>query len=270
MKNTSEQIEMLKNLLIAGSISQKEYDEMLRIALLKSEKNEVEQGDPKENIGNQESFTEDYANSSKQRSEIKTNSTMPVIAGLMILFLLGLIVFVTLFIQTKAKLNLSPNNSTENNEIIRLIEEKEQKDQIIQNLEDQLKQISEFQPIFGSNLDFTNTNSAGESTNSNGKKCFKQSAIRYIYTSLNIHCLKPGKYTLENRIYEPNGVLNRSDGYSTANATYENEVELSKGFNDVDLSGWGSKTSSTYELGNNKVEIWCEGKLLAKSYFIVR
>lgn len=87
----------------------------------------------------------------------------------MILFLLGLIVFITLFIQTKAKLNLSRNNSTENNEIIRLIEEKEQKDQIIQNLEDQLKQISEFQPIFGSNLDFTNTNSAGESTNSNGK-----------------------------------------------------------------------------------------------------
>ena len=41
MKNTSEQIEMLKNLLIAGSISQKEYDEMLRIALLKSDKNEV-------------------------------------------------------------------------------------------------------------------------------------------------------------------------------------------------------------------------------------
>ena len=76
MKNTSEQIEMLKNLLIAGSISQKEYDEMLRIALLKSDKNEVEQVDPKENIGTQESFTEDYANLSKQMSEIKTNSTI--------------------------------------------------------------------------------------------------------------------------------------------------------------------------------------------------
>ena len=79
MKNTSEQIEMLKNLLIAGSISQKEYDEMLRIALLKSDKNEVGQVDPKENIGNQESFTEDYANLSKQRSENKTNSTKPII-----------------------------------------------------------------------------------------------------------------------------------------------------------------------------------------------
>jgi hypothetical protein len=71
-------------------------------------------------------------------------------------------------------------------------------------------------------------------------------------------------------MYEPNGVLSRSDGYSPPNATTSNVVELSKGSNNVDLSGWGSPNESTYGKGTYHIEIWCDGKLLAKSYFIVR
>jgi len=273
MKNTSEQIAMLKNLLDTGSISQQEYEDMLQIALQTEGISEIDGNEREQDILNETNDHQEKnrviaADISNQSHENKKDKTITVLYVLMTMFFLGLILFVTLFIQNKTE--VSRNMQDAWNEQDRLKGEISQKDQIIQNLEGQLEQLSEFQPIFGSNLDFTNTNSAGESTNSNGKKCFRQNAIRFLYTGLNIYCLKPGKYTIQQRMYEPNGVLSRSDGYSPPNATTSNVVELSKGSNNVDLSGWGSPNESTYGKGTYPVEIWCDGKLLAKSYFIVR
>jgi hypothetical protein len=272
MKNTSEQIAMLKNLLDTGSISQQEYEDMLGIALQTDESTKIDgielvQDNPKETLNQQNKIKIDSPDISNQSHENKKNTTITVLYVLTTLFLLGLILFVTLFFQNKAE--VSRNTRDASKEQNRLQEEVSQKNQIIQNLEGQLEQLSEFQPIFGSNLKFHN-DGIGESTNSNGIMCFRQDAVRYIYTNMNIHCLKPGRYTIEKRMYEPSGNLSRTDGYSPTNATSAKLVELSKGFNDVDLSGWGSANESTYGKGTYPVEIWCQGKLLAKSYFIVK
>ena len=273
MKSTSEQIAMLKNLLNTGSINQQEYEDMLEITLQTSETIEIDGSELEldnliETNDDQGKIRVVDSDISNQSNKNKKNTTITRLYALMVFFLLGLIIFITLFFQNKAE--VSRNMREANNEQYRLQAEIDQRDQIIQNLEGQLEQLSNFQPVFGSNLDFTNSTDKGESTNSNGKKCFQQNDIRYIYTSLNIHCIKPGKYNIENRIYEPNGILSRSDGYSPKNATTSKIIALSKGSNYVALDGWGSETGGTYSKGTNRVEIWCEGKLLAKSYFIVR
>ena len=273
MKNTSEQISMLKNLLDTGSISQKEYEDMLQIAL-KTEESTNMNDDLTEKEDSQQAFihqlidddleSSNTLNQSKVNNSNKTNSIQ---FGLMIILLLGLILFVTLFISNKAE--ASQNMRDAKAKQLSLQEEIDQKNQIIQNLEGQLEQLSELQPIFGSNLKFNN-NGVGESINSNGIMCFRQSAIRYIYSSLDLQCLKAGNYKIETRIYDPFGILLQSEGYSTALSTNSQEVELTLGSNDVELDGWGSETGGTYYKGTNRVEIWCQGKLLAKSYFIVR
>jgi hypothetical protein len=269
MKNTSEQIAMLKNLLDTGSITAKEYEDMLAIALETSLKEEPEAKTELDvTLISEEKREEGLSERIHVPSERKKSSNLlAIITGLMILFFIGTVLFATLFIQSNQAANqLHGEGQNEKNYLNQEITQKEQK---INDLQGQLNKIAQIQPLFGSQLSFTNTDDKGTFTNNRGETCFRQNEVRYIYTTLTIDCLTAGTYTIEKRMYEPNGVLSRTDGYSTRTATTEKSIELSVGSNYVDLNGWGSDTGGSYSLGRNRVEIWCNGQLLAKGYFYV-
>ena len=270
MKNTSEQIAMLKSLLDQGSISEKEYEEMLGIAL-QTEAESVQHVEEEDTLVEPKVSPEEVrvekAIPIVQKPELRPSSALPILGVFVVLFLIGTILFASLWMQSSQERDAVHWDAQQDKS--RLEKEILEKDQKINDLEGRIELLATIQPLFASNLSFSNSDGAGESTNANGEKCFRYNSVRYIYTTLNIDCLKAGSYTLEKRMYDPNGVMSRSDGYSTRTATTGKTVDLSKGTNYVDLEGWGNESGGTYDRGRNRVEIWCQGRLLIKGYFYV-
>lgn len=134
-----------------------------------------------------------------------------------------------------------------------------------QKIENKLQVISSEVPFVVTSIDFENS-----AERNNYKRNFNYNKVRYISPRLKIIPISnswSGKISV--KYFEPSGTLNRNSTVSPLGFTFADETNIYSTQEYIYLSGWGSDSGSTYEVGTHTAEIWYNGKIIGKQTFTV-
>lgn len=132
-------------------------------------------------------------------------------------------------------------------------------------LENKLQVISSEVPFVVTSIDFENS-----AERNNYKRNFNYNSVRYISPRLKIIPIAnswSGKISV--KYFSPSGVLDRNPSISPIGFTFDYETNTYSTQEYINLSGWGSDSGSTYEVGTHTAEIWYNGKIIGKQTFTV-
>jgi uncharacterized protein YlxW (UPF0749 family) len=196
--------------------------------------------------------------------KLKQDDNTGCLGIIIVILFIGLIVSVVTC-STKSSTADTSKVSELESQVKNLQSKTEQLQSEKQKIENKLRTISRKVPFVITSIDFENS-----AERNNYKRNFNYNRVRYISPRLKIIPIAnswSGKISV--KYFEPNGTLNRNPTVSPSGFTFTDETNIHSAQEYIYLSGWGSGSGSTYEVGTHTAEIWYNGKIIGKQTFTI-
>jgi len=101
------------------------------------------------------------------------------------------------------------------------------------------------------------------------KKPLYTKFIRYINLTLEVQATKSGESLFYIKYINPDGTTRRNSKTSPINYTTKSKKSINRNTNIIELIGWGSSDSCSYNIGENKIEVYVDEYLIySKNYSV--
>ncbi len=167
--------------------------------------------------------------------------------------------------QSKTTISsLQSTNSSLQNQLNNLRQEKAQAEQNLQNFR---SKVGSSYPLIISDLLVANTYSNGTIETDYGNTIYS-SRTMYLCPRISYEGVIPGNVTLYLKLYRPNGQL--ATGPSSPNGyTYSSSEWIYSGNNTSTLGGWGNSTKGNWPSGTYRFEVWYKNTCLKSKSFTI-
>lgn len=162
------------------------------------------------------------------------------------------------------------NKNEEKKEFLELanwLKEKSKRASTITNIIDKYKKIPPKLPfkIISSTITNTDKNSNPLTvTNPLYKK-----HTRYVGLKINVDCSEVSSITIYKKYVNPSGKYSSNDKVSPKGYTSSTTATISPNTKVIDLSGWGSSESCTFEIGKHRIELYVDEYMIYSTEFII-
>jgi len=102
-----------------------------------------------------------------------------------------------------------------------------------------------------------------------GNKPFFTKFIRYVGLNLNVQVTEEKSVTFYIKYIKPNGTIDRNSKTSPIGYTRLVTQKLNLNTKSIDLSGWGSSDTCTYDIGEHCIEVYLDDYLIHSKNFVV-
>lgn len=152
-------------------------------------------------------------------------------------------------------------------ELANWLKEKSKRASTITNIIDKYKKIPPKLPfkIISSTITNTDKNSNPLTvTNPLYKK-----HTRYVGLKINVDCSEVSSITIYKKYVNPSGKYSSNDKVSPKGYTSSTTATISPNTKVIDLSGWGSSESCTFEIGKHRIELYVDEYMIYSTEFII-
>ncbi len=92
---------------------------------------------------------------------------------------------------------------------------------------------------------------------------------RYVGLKINVDCSEVSSITIYKKYVKPSGKYSSNDKVSPKGYTSSTTATISPNTKVIDLSGWGSSESCTFEIGKHRIELYVDEYMIYSTEFII-